>query len=246
MAEGEDGFTEPGGSARTRRRPRWPFIAAGVAAVVVALAVAIWFWRIPSYRPELQPREQLGVDVSNHQGDIDWNRVRADGIDFAYLKATEGGDYVDDRFAANWAATTTAGVRHGAYHFFTLCRPGTDQADNFLHVVPHDASALPPAVDLEYVGNCAARPARADLLRELRTFIDRVESATGQEAVLYVLDDIDADYQITQTIDRPVWIRHLFTRPATDTWLIWQANFNANVAGIDGPADLDVMKANPT
>ena len=58
-----------------------------------------------------------GIDVSNHQGDIDWQAVRASNVKFAYIKATEGGDHVDQRFAQNWAGAKAAGVKHGAYHF---------------------------------------------------------------------------------------------------------------------------------
>lgn len=166
-------------AGRKARRVRWPFIAAGVLAVVVAVGAYIWFERVPAYRPALESGERFGVDVSTHQGTIDWRRVADDDIRFAYIKATEGGDFVDDHFATNWRAAGEAGLERGAYHFFTLCRPGADQADNFLRTVPKDGSALPPAVDLEFVGNCAGRPSRDDLLRELKTFVDRVEAATG-------------------------------------------------------------------
>ena len=69
-----------------------------------------------------------------HQGPIDWQRVAGDGIGFVYMKATEGGDWVDATFAPNWAGARAAGLKVGAYHFFTLCRAGADQAANFLRV----------------------------------------------------------------------------------------------------------------
>lgn len=77
-------------------------------------------------------RRGLRVDVSNHQGDIDWRAVARDDIRFAYLKATEGGDFIDKRFEKNWTGAGSADIDRGAYHFFTLCRPGVDQARNFL------------------------------------------------------------------------------------------------------------------
>jgi lysozyme len=178
--------------------------------------------------------------VSEHQGDIDWRAARDDGVAFAYIKATEGGDFVDHRLSTNWQGTAAAGIAHGAYHFFTFCSPGAIQADNFLRTVPNDPDALAPAVDLELAGNCAARPDRDHLLHELQDFITRVESATGRTVVLYVLDDVEAQYRVSEAISRPVWVRHLFTRPAEDRWQLWQASGWGRVAGIEGSVDLDV------
>ena len=234
---------EEGAPADERsRRVRWPFVVAGVLAVVLAIGAYLWFERVPRYRPELGAGERYGIDVSNHQGSIDWARVADDDIDVAYLKATEGGDWVDERFAENWRGAADAGLARGAYHFFTLCRPGADQADNFLRTVPRDADALAPVVDLELGGNCAGRPAPEDFHRELRTFVDRVEAATGQQVVLYVLDDVEDLYHVRAVYDRPTWVRRLLQRPDEDDWLVWQVSEDAAVAGIDGPVDLDVVR----
>src|SRR3954453_12196349 len=97
-----------------------------VAGLVLALIVAaLWTWHraLPAYRPARLAGEQFGVDVSNHQGEIDWRPVAADDMSFAYIKATEGGDFIDDRFRPNWDGAAAAGLDRGAYHFFTLCRP---------------------------------------------------------------------------------------------------------------------------
>jgi Glycosyl hydrolases family 25 len=70
----------------------------------------------------------IGVDVSNHQGDIDWPALAGSKIAFAYIKATEGGDFRDKRFQLNWEGAKRAGLARGAYHFFTQCRSGAEQA----------------------------------------------------------------------------------------------------------------------
>ena len=127
-----------------------------------------------------------GVDVSHHRGDIDWAAARADGIAFAYIKATEGGDLVDSRFKMNWDRARAAGLAVGAYHFFTFCRDGASQASNFLDTVPRAVDALPPAVDLEFGGNCSKVPGEEELFRQLRAFLDPVRAATGREPVLYI------------------------------------------------------------
>jgi GH25 family lysozyme M1 (1,4-beta-N-acetylmuramidase) len=114
---------EPEPETPIRRRRRWPFIAGGTLGLVGVLAALWWFLWVPNWRPSLKEGERYGIDVSGHQDVIDWKRVADDGITFAYIKATEGGDFVDDRFRENWRNAGTAALDRGAYHFFTLCRP---------------------------------------------------------------------------------------------------------------------------
>jgi hypothetical protein len=147
-----------------RRRRAW--IALGACGVVIILAAAAgWFFWLPAFRPALRAGEAYGIDVSAYQGRIDWRRVAGQQVSFAYIKASEGGDFVDRRFAANWSGARRAGVPHGAYHFFSLCTPGLAQARNFLRVVPAQPGELAPALDLELSGNCSRRPARRGAAR---------------------------------------------------------------------------------
>src|SRR5262245_17581145 len=122
---------------RGRRRRTVAVAAAASALVLLPGALALWwFWWVPGWRPPLHDGERYGIDVSAHQGDIEWTRVAADDIEFVYVKATEGRDFVDARFAANWWDAGAAGLDRGAYHFFTLCTPGTAQAEHFLSIAP--------------------------------------------------------------------------------------------------------------
>src|SRR5262245_52462151 len=145
----------------------------GVVGLVVVLGLvgagmAFYYF---NYSPDRTIHPLRGIDVSHHQGVVDWGKVAKSDVVFAILKATEGGDYVDDTFARNLAGARAAGLVVGAYHFFTFCRPGAKQAANFLRVVPRDRPMLPPVVDIEFGGNCTARPAVADLRRELTAFL---------------------------------------------------------------------------
>src|SRR5215213_4444512 len=67
-----------------------------------------------------------GIDVSNHQDRIDWSRGRADGIAFAYVKASEGTTFADPKYAAHVTGAKAARIRTGAYHF---ARPDTRSSD---------------------------------------------------------------------------------------------------------------------
>jgi lysozyme len=213
-----------------------------VLAAASAAAAWGWFFWLPSFRPDLREGERYGIDVSHHQGTIDWGRVSQDDISFAYVKATEGADLVDGRFLDNWRDAGAAGLDRGAYHYFTLCSDGEEQAQNFLRVVPDDPEALPPAVDLELAGNCGGRPDRSVVERELETFLALVEDATGRAAVLYVGDDFEERYPVRATIGRPLWHPRFLRRPDVEGWVLWQVSGFAEVDGVTGRVDLDVMR----
>lgn len=225
-----------------RRGWRWVAIGGGVLATLVVVAVVGWYRWVPHHRPSLGEGERYGVDVSHHQGEIDWAAVAGDDIAFAYIKATEGATFVDDDFDRNWEGAGDAGLDRGAYHFFTLCRKGADQAENFLATVPDDDDALPPVIDLELAGNCPDRPSRDDVEREVRAFLRDVEAGTGQEVVLYVGADFEERYGLRDELARPLWHRRILRRPGFDGWWMWQFTYRAEVDGIDGGVDLNVMR----
>jgi lysozyme len=138
-------------------------------------------------------------------------------------------------------AAGAAGLPRGAYHFFSLCWTGEDQAANFLSVVPSGAE-LPPAVDLEFGENCQKRPAEATVRRELTAFLGAAEAGFGRRAILYVGDDFEERYPFVNELDRPRWQLGFVLRP-NDPWLIWQVGSYARVDGIDGPVGLDVLRS---
>lgn len=187
-----------------------------------------------------RPVPVLGVDVSHHLGHIDWRAVAADGISFAYLKATQGTGFVDPRFATNLRGAKSVGLRAGGYHYFTLCGAGGPQAGHYLSVIGTHIT-LPPAVDVEFIGNCSPGPSRPDLLRELGAFIEAVEARTGERVVVYLHPDLEQHYRIAEDLDRRQWVRSLGRKPARDWW-IWQKSDSAHIDGIGAPADLNQMR----
>lgn len=226
------------------RRWRRVIMAGGAAVVVLAgLAAVFWFVFVPNWRPGLEDGERYGVDVSVHQGRIDWVRVAADGIEFAYIKATEGQGWVDEWFDENWEGAAEAGIDRGVYHFFTLCAPGEAQARNFLRVAPPDDDALPPVIDLELTGNCSERPSADDVATNVETFVRIVEREWGRDMLFYVRPGWDELYPIRTGLDRRLWEVSFLRRPADERWYVWQLHAFARVEGISGGVDLDVMRA---
>ncbi len=90
-----------------------------------------------------------GIDVAHWEPEIDWARVRAQEIRFAFVKATQAADFVDDRFPSHWTGAKQAGILRGAYHFIDPRVDGRLQAQHFLRTVRLEPGDLPPVLDLE-------------------------------------------------------------------------------------------------
>ena len=95
----------------------------GVIALVGMLASAVLTVALLVVAsPASAQSNPTGIDVSHWQGSINWTSVKNAGVDFAYIKATEGTAYKDPQFNTNYPAAYHAGVIRGAYHF---ARPGS-------------------------------------------------------------------------------------------------------------------------
>ena len=133
-----------------------------------------------------------GVDVSNGRVTIDWPRVRAAGVSFAFIKATEGADHSDSGFQRHWYGAAQAGVPRGAYHFYYFCRSAAEQARWFIANVPRERGALPPVLDLEWnhqSRNCRLRPEPATIRAEMQSFLQIVTRHYGRRPIIYVTPD---------------------------------------------------------
>ncbi len=217
----------------------------GLAIAALAIAVLIL---APFLYPRLETgwlwHDVIGVDVSGHQGDIDWASLAATDISFAYIKATQGGDFRDRYFQKNWYEAGAAGMPRGAYHFFTLCRSGADQAANFIRTVPRVPGALPPAVDAEHMGPCPRGQYVADVRGELLAFMELVESHYGRRPVVYVTSEFDRAYLDGYFESESFWVSSLFRPPLfrKQSWLFWQFHHRGRRPGIRGPVDLNAFR----
>jgi lysozyme len=212
-------------------------------AVGLALALAVMFLIAVHWRPGRGTYPVQGISVSHDNGDISWPMVADDGVSFAYIKATEGADMHDTRFAENWAAAGKAGLRRGAWHYFTLCRLASDQATNFIVTVPRDRDALPAALTLQFAGNCAERPARDVVLKEIAAFIRTAEGHTGKPMMLHISRDFEDYYHVSDSINRTLWLTASPFPPTYGArlWSIWQSSGIQRVHGISGPVSWNVV-----
>jgi lysozyme len=193
------------------------------------------------------PRSQYpvqGVSVDASHGDIAWNVAGATGVDFAYIRATNGAEERDTRFAGNMQGARDSGIRYGAVHEYDLCRLATDQATMFVTTVPREENILPPAVRLAYENDCKDRPGRALVLSELNTFLNQIEGHSGKPAIIIVSPDFEEEYRISSGISRTFWLEGNFFPPdyATKPWVMWRASDMRRVSGIDGPVNWNVVR----
>jgi lysozyme len=230
---------------RTMRRACGALIA--LAALVGALFAAYEWGLVRVNYPSRSEFPVRGIDVSRYQGTIDWAAVAASGISFAFIKATEGGDHRDPRFAENWDGAAGANVLRGGYHFFTFCTPGAAQAANLIAVVPVDPAALPPAVDVEFAGNCRKWESIETIRRELDVFLALVEGAYGRRPIVYFTRESYERVLAGRLAGDATWARSLFGRPRArfGAWTFWQYAHNGRVPGIDGLVDLNVFQGSP-
>jgi lysozyme len=212
---------------------------------LLILALGIGGWRYArQWGPSKNTYPEQGIDVSHYQGRIDWPLLPAQGVRFAYIKASEGEQYRDSRFLENWRGAGSAGIARGAYHYFSFCRPGAAQAVNFIAAVPAGQPMLPPVVDVEMGGNCAKLPSKAALIGQLTIFIRAVEAHFGQPVTLYMTRECDEAYGLSARFPRRLWLRRLVLEPSWSRrpWSIWQASNFRHLNGISGRVDWNVMR----
>jgi lysozyme len=193
-----------------------------------------------------------GIDVSNWQGDIDWNKVRAAGTQFAFIKATEGGDYLDPKFAQNWQAAKRAGIPRGAYHMVFWCRPANEQALWFILNVPNDPDALPPVLDLEWNGQSRTCPKRIPVgiaLQKIKIMLEVMEAYTGKRPIIYTDVTFHREVLEGQLPGYNFWLRSVAAEPqaiySDRPWLFWQFTTTGYVPGIDKQVDRNVFNGTP-
>jgi lysozyme len=189
-----------------------------------------------------------GIDISKYQPSVDWQQARAGGVSFAFVKATEGGDRVDDAFASHWSGTNAAGIPRAAYHFFYFCRPASEQAAWYIANVPREKHALPPVLDMEWnpqSPTCKLRPNKETVRSEMRTFLSMVEKHYGKKPIIYTSIDFFDDNELASFTGYPYWLRSVADHPSdrygAHPFTFWQYTGTGKVPGIKGDTDINVF-----
>ena len=203
-----------------------------------------WFGIIRFNYPSQEIFPVKGIDISHHQGVIAWKAIEKESLDFVYMKATEGGDFVDPRFKVNWDSATKINMLRGAYHFYRICKNGIEQAENFISVVPKAHNALPHAIDLEHMGNCKTSKPNELVRLEISDYINKIEKHYGKKPIIYATERFYKEYLMKEFVDTKIWIRNIFRRPKLPDgrkWYFWQFTNRARIRGVDAYVDLNVF-----
>ena len=204
-----------------------------------------------------------GIDVSHHQGEIDWGRVLGAGVRFAWLKASTGNGGQDRRYRVNLEDAVAAGIPCGAYHWLKVGkRNATDEARHFARVAFRGGDmpvglALPEVLDVEEAPPSGMT--RAQTLAYVLEAADALEDLSGRRCVIYTGADYCRRYLPAggNFGDRPVWVAQ-YNRPSgnypadttgprvvnswVEDWAVWQYSSRGAVDGIKGRVDLNVIR----
>lgn len=242
------------GAGKARRGiPTWlrtVLIVAGVVLAVFMLSYVLIKAKVLQVNQFFLPDAPVGVDVSNHQAKVDMQAMRDQGMQFVYIKATEGASYVDKYFQVNWDSAGEAGLPRGAYHFFSFDTPGADQAQNYIQTVGSLEGGLVPVVDVEWYGDKKENPpAKEDVVRELKAFSDAIEAEYGVKPMVYATDlydryledDFDDYSRWVRSVFLPVWVY------VDDDWHVWQYSDTGHLEGSTGhEKSFDLNVLNPS
>jgi len=184
-----------------------------------------------------------GIDVSHFQGDVDWKAVKADGVGFAYIKASEGVTLGDAKFAANWQGAKHQSIYRGGYHVFAPDDDGKAQAQHFITRLKSEKvdynGALPPVLDIEAIPQdrlACARP-------QIKKWLKHVEATLGCKPIIYTSPATwDEEFPGAFT-GYELWLADYAEAPTLPTgwknWTFWQHSNTGQKRGIEGAVDLD-------
>lgn len=212
-------------------------MVAGIA--VVAVIFLLFYYGILKFNNPSPSRYPVrGVDVASYQGDIDWEVLSRQGIDFAFIKATEGSSFVDDYFETNYTNALQTDLRVGVYHFFSFDSSGVTQAAHFINHVPKVDGTLPPVVDFEFYGDKKNHPPDHEETREnLNIMLRELEDYYGVKPIIYATEDSYDMYLSGYYETYDIWIRNVLTDPKPledQTWTFWQYTNRARLDGYNG------------
>ena len=185
-----------------------------------------------------------GIDVSVHNGTIDWAKVKGTGRVFAVARVSDGATHLDTQFAANWPAIKTAGLVRGVYQYFRPSQDPVAQADLLLSKIGTlGAGDLPPVIDVETADGAST----TKVVSAVRAWIDRVKAKTGVDPIIYSASGFWNTLPNTaQFASNLLWVANYGAScpsvPSTwKKWSIWQYAETGNVAGVTGGIDLDTF-----
>lgn len=209
-----------------------------IILTVCIIAFLIYNGNIKFNHPSSKDYPVRGVDVSEYQGEIDWEKLSNQNIDFAYIKATEGSSYTDERFQYNYQNAITTSLKIGAYHFFSFDSDAISQSENYIKNVPKDMNLLPPVVDIEFYGDKNKNIPDVEQTREqLKKLLERLEEYYQKKPIIYATNTSYNLYIKDNFEEYKIWIRDIVSTPNLKDnrkWTLWQYTNRERLEGYNG------------
>lgn len=185
-----------------------------------------------------------GIDISHHQGDIDWDELSKAQIgnypiSFVFMKATEGTTFTDKNFTDNFYQAREHGMLRGAYHYYKPNRSAREQAQFFIRQVALESGDLPPVLDVEENGELTT----AELQNAVLTWLRVVENVYGCRPIIYTSYKFKKKYLSSHDFDiYPYWIAHYYQPHLRydGVWKFWQHTDSGRLPGIKEKVDLNI------
>ena len=223
---------------------KWLLLAGAAALVVLGGVYVVWHFILPhSVAVDRFRYPVAGIDVSKHNGVIDFDAVAADDYQFVFIKASEGKTYKDEAFDRNYHSARNAGLKVGAYHFFRKNRTGQEQAANLLSVVAGKPLDLPLVIDLEDDWGNGATTSRSTAIERVMEMVNILKHK-GYSVMIYTNRDGYEKYYRDILVDCDLWLCS-FTAPdllPNDPHIIQQFSHEGSVDGVKGNVDLNVYR----
>jgi lysozyme len=191
----------------------------------------------------------LGIDVSHFQNDVNWDEVKKANIQYMYTKATQGEDGVDPKYKRNRAGAVTAGLYHGAYHFYMADDDPVKQADLFIKTVkPLNDHSIPPVLDLEQ-GGMTSNIKTTVYQQNVLTWLSHVEAELGVRPIIYTDHPFGNQYlNHPEFAKYQLWIAEYGSpEPRIPNawkdkgWIMWQRSERGKIEGAIGNVDHDLF-----
>lgn len=195
-------------------------------------------------RPSKESYPVSGIDVSHHQGNIDWDKTAKEEISFVYVKATEGEGFTDSLYYYNITNAKRVGFKTGAYHFYLASKDPVKQAVNFTSIVKPDHISLPPVVDIEFPAELNTDKPKEQIVSEIETCLQRIQNFYNRTPVIYTDYDTYNNYLKPHFNNYGIWIRDIHDTPEFSDgrgWTFWQYSNKGLIKGISGLVDLNVF-----
>lgn len=189
----------------------------------------------------------FGIDISHHQKNVNWDKVKNEGVQFAFLKATEGGSFKDKQFLINVENAKKANIDIGAYHYFTFCKSAEEQFANFSESIDSITMNFPPVIDLEFIGNCKLSVPEDTIRARIDALSTMLENKYGRKPVYYSTYDFINHFYSNEKIENPIWIKDISGKPRLmngNEIVFWQFTNEGVIDGITGNVDINVFWGN--